>query len=339
MDQTIQEQLPTPAVENTENKKPSGGKAAIFIALTALLIAIAVTFGTAYFGQKTHVRQQELMAEINKLQTQLSQTHVWLDKQTHQLKTTQDELKVFVQNQQQKNNTALIQANELVGAAEFHLTFEHNVNLALQLLEEADRQIATSKNPLLLPLRETFAQDINLLKTIPKVDVAGMVASLGALNLQAEQLPETLHMVAAAEKKADAIAANPQDSVKLTSLLEKLKAFAASVGHALENLVIVSNDSQVAPILLTENQREFIITNIQSQLNLAQWAVVNHDADIYKHSLLQVTHWLQRYFSDKDSVVQNMLQTLEEMQAMTVNPSMPNISHSLEALQKFFMPT
>jgi uroporphyrin-3 C-methyltransferase len=75
-----------------------------------------------------------------------------------------------------------------------------------------------------------------------------------------------------------------------------------------------------------------VVTNIQSQLTLAEWAVVHRQADIYQQSLLQVDNWLQHYFSIDSPLVQSMLKTTDALKKVSVNPATPIISRSIDAL-------
>lgn len=326
------EQTRTPA-ELAETKKPHGRKfrakkLLIIIALIALLTGAAV--GGFYLWQQL----QHVGAQISGLQKDLSRTNMSLAQQETLLQAEQRNLQALIQqNQQREGGRILVEVSYLVRLAAFHLAFENNIVVARQLLAAADFWIAADGSPALWPLRQVLAQDMAMLEATPTVDLPGLLARIGALSQQAEGLPEL--PIPVLQKKADVPALDVSPLPPINSISDKLKHFAVAMGDALSKMVIVSNDNtKLAPSLLTTEQRIYIVTNIQSQLTLAQWAAVHRQENIYTQSLVQVENWLQHYFSNDMPLVQGMLKTVADLKTISVNPSTPEISRSLDALQK-----
>ncbi len=292
MSKQEQEQTQTPAELSAAKKshsKSASRKTPLVVALVALLFALIAVAGTFYMWQQFQISRQHASAQINKLQKDLSYARILLDQQEQALQAEQRNLQALMQqNQQREGGRVLIEVNYLVKLAAFHLIFESNIILARQLLKTADQWIAMDQIPALWPLRQVFAQDIAMLDAAPTVDLPGLVARVGALSQQAEELPEV--PVSVLQKKSDVIAI-PDQPAKTSTTLGKLKHFTSAIGDALSNMVVVSRDNKLAPSLLTTEQRIYVVTNIQSQLTLAEWAAVHRQAAIYEQSLLQVENW------------------------------------------------
>jgi len=327
----VQTSIKAPAPKKDIQKSGSAGK---IISILSLLFALAAAAAGWYLWQQLHNNQQQAHAQISQLQKDLSHANDLLTQQDQNLKKLQQESQALEQqNLENQSSHILLEVNYLTRLAAFHLMFENNTVLARQLLEAADQRLAANELPALWPLRQAFAKDIAMLNATPTVDLPGLMARLGSLNQQAEELPET--PIPVAEKKTDETVAPLTNQPTLaSSFLDKVKKFGYAVGHALSDMVIVSKDSKLVPSLLTAEQRLYVVTNIQSQLTLAQWAAVHRQQKIYQQSLLQVDTWLQRYFSADNALVKSMLKTVGDLKDVVINPETPTISLSLDALKK-----
>lgn len=330
-----------PAIEETSNNTSSTAaltkktyprffNARNILFLITLLIILGITIGSWYAWQRSQQQSQE---QLNRLERDLSHTNDLLKEQEHALKALQEKSQMLAQqNLEKQNGHTLPEVNYLVQLAAFHLTFENNTALAGQLLEEADKRISNDKTPALWPLRKIFSQDIAMLNAAPIIDLPGLIARLGTLSQQTEELLTT---PIPTETNETATSSTTDTSISPTnSWLDTLKKFVSVAGHALSNMVIISKDSKIMPALLTTEQRLYVITNLQSQLTLVQWAAINRQPKIYQQSLLQVDTWLRRYFSADNALVQNMLKTVEELKNISVNPKTPTILRSLDALEQ-----
>lgn len=328
----------SPDLKKSDAAKPrerkTGGKVSIFIAVIALLLAMATLAAGFYVWQQLQINQQRNNTQIHNLQKKLTDTNVLLKQQDLVLQTEQRNFQDFLrQNQQKEGGRTLVEVNDLVRAAAFHLTFENNVVVARQLLQAADRRIAADESAVLWPLRQVLAQDITMLEATPTVDLPGLVARIGALSREAQELPQLpVKVLQKNVETSNKIETFESPSFTSTSL-NAAKRFMFAVGDALSNMIIVSKDNPLTPFLLTAEQRRYVVTNIQSQLTLAQWAAVHRQESIYGQSLAQVEDWLQHYFSGDSPLVQSMLKTIANLKTTSVNPSTPDISRSLDALQ------
>jgi uroporphyrin-3 C-methyltransferase len=339
---TTQQLPPSPPVEKATKNTASLKKIASRIGWLIILAAI----GMALYMWQHHVRtyQKNIDKNIYDIQQTLSQLKNKTEETSQKIAATQSALaeqKAF----EQQNTTLLLEVNYLVQLASFHLLFDHNIPLARQLLEAADARIATPASPALWPVRKALAEDIAALKAAPDIDLPGVVARIGGLIQQAESLPKAPIATRISNPshedqktyppKPDPSPQNQPTPLSSTfhSFLGALKKIGEVAGSGLSQMVILSKNHADTPILLTAEQYVYIITNIQSQLTLAEWAVIHRQEKIYQQSLSQIDTWLQHYFSTDNTVVQSMLSTLKTLQNISVNPATPNLLHSIDTLK------
>ncbi len=312
--------------EETTSQPKQPGLLAKIIALIALVIAVACAIALLYFGQRIAFMQNTLATEP-KLHQQLTAQATAIQNLQQQMQRSQLEIQQAQQARATDNHLALIEADYLVNLAAFNLLAENNVSLARQLLRSADQRIAMHGDSRLLPVREALGADLAELDAVPTIDVAGLIIQLNALTAQVEQLPRVplLNKQAPPTTVAPAKPAHP-------SWKEQAKQFLEQVGKTLESLFVVRYETgQVAP-LLPPDHYVFIVANIQSQLAIAQWAVLHRQPEVYQQALNQAATWIQRYFPADNPVVQALLKNLHELLTIPVKSPLPNLDRSVQAI-------
>lgn len=324
----MSQQQPVTPLANTAPKSARGGKPIAILSLLIALIAVACVF---YSWRQAHMDTEQAIKQIVSLQQDTSRVKALLAQQQRALQVTMRDMQgVLAQNQRKESGLALMEVDYLVKMAAFNLTFENNVALAQQLLNAADQRIQASGDAEFWPLRQVFATDLAALNAVPAVDLPGLIARLGALSHLAEQLPQIPVAVIPVESQE-----KPAPPNRTTATFSQtVQRFLKAAGNALSTMVIITRDEdKFAPSLLTADQRLYIVTNIQSQLTLAQWAAIHRQTAVYQQSLQQIVDWLNRYYAKENPLVQSMLKDMDGLKSIEVNPIVPNIDHSLEAIQ------
>lgn len=308
--------------------KPKGGwKTDVLVFGMVLVAALVAAFyvswqisqrGTAFVEKK-----------ITPLQQTLAQQNQHLQEQDKLIKSLQQQWQENQQRSQlrQEKDWVLPEVDYLVNLAAFNLQIENNIPLARQVLQTADRRVALLHDPRLLPLREALGADLAALNVVPIVDVAGLVIYLNALSQQVDALPRVPRLSKEPEAKVAPIQA--------ASWQERFKQLVAAIGQTLKSLLVIHYQVGNAPPLLAPDQYPFVITNIQSQLALAQWAVLHHQPEVFQQSLARARTWIAQYFPSDNFTVQTLLQKLRDLQKISVkSPSLPDLSRSVEAIRR-----
>src|SRR5438045_770691 len=95
-------------------------------------------------------------------------------------------------------------------------------------------------------------------------------------------------------------------------------------------------DSGQLPLILPD-EKIFLYQNLHAQLENAMWAVLQQNADIYQSSLKRASAWVQLYFAQDAAQTKIMLQNLEELQKINIQPTSINLAATLQLFDQYFI--
>jgi uroporphyrin-III C-methyltransferase len=276
-------------------------------------------------------RIKQIAAERSGLELKLTETNQenqQLANQLAELQQQQAELSaslssVLQQQSMGNDDWALAEIEHLLIIATHRLQLERDISMTLAAMQAADDRLRDNDDPRLLAIRQQLMADMNALKAVEAVDISGLVLFLSDLVGRVTDLP--LNQV---EVMADV----EQDSAveEQSSNWQKLKT---SVWQELKGLVRISRQGEESPVMLLPEQQYFLYQNLRLQLESARYAVLRRDTDNLQVSVDILSTWLGDYFDTSDSAVINILESLSQMATLELNPSLPDISSSLETLR------
>src|SRR5690348_7682056 len=88
-----------------------------------------------------------------------------------------------------RDELALTEVEQILALASQQLTLAGNVQAALAAVQLADAKLARMERPQLVPLRRALARDMDALKAVPYVDVAGLSLKLDQALGTVDDLP------------------------------------------------------------------------------------------------------------------------------------------------------
>ncbi|OGV46760.1 MAG: hypothetical protein A3F46_08695 [Legionellales bacterium RIFCSPHIGHO2_12_FULL_42_9] len=194
------------------------------------------------------------------------------------------------------------------------------------LLQEADALLQKIPDERLYEVRQTIAHEITELKSIPPVDIAGTMAKLDKAQIAVAQLafkPLTL-----------------SPSLQTTNASWR-DHWQASL-NLLEKLVIVRHHKPGEAPILTPLYQTVLRERISMDLQEAQWAVLQHNSNVYQQSLKQVIKSIRHNFANHESdsnshdnaKVRAFLTEIRQLQQVQLSPTKPAISQSLSELDE-----
>lgn len=299
-------------------KAEKQGKRGVKFGAIAIAISIIFSGGIAFQMQQ---KNAEYSAQIAALQSQLENTQSAVNKDLQAVKqeTIQEASQAVqktqvVQAQQEKsiqslqlavadvkgrrpNDWLLAEADYLVKLAGRKLFLEHDAVSATKLMESADQRIAALNDPSLVSLRQSMANDITKLRTIPLIDRDGLVLRLTSLQQQVDTLPlANAILPEAPEQKKEVVSGDINDWQ--TNLMTSLKDFSGNF------ITFRSRDGDVVPLLSPE-QHFYLRENIKGKLETAIRAVYKEQGDIYTAALETANEWSTAYLNqDNNSVIE-----------------------------------
>jgi uroporphyrin-III C-methyltransferase len=322
-------------------KSSNKGRSFITSGLLILLCLIALGLsGTVYFQfDKIRKSPDEVKPVITQLDTKLGGLVKALSSSEQENQKLRQELEAVKQQQlaldstlrslnleegTDNNDWQLAEVEHLIIVAIHRLQLEADVSMAMAALQAADDRLRENADPRLLLVRQQLAKDMNTLKAVNKVDIAGLVLYLSDLVGRVIDLPL---------QKAKVGDASQPDTVDVKD--SKWKQLKSAVWQELKDLVIISRRGEETLATLMPEQQYFLYQNLRLQLESARYAVLRRDTDNLQVSIDIITEWLNRYFDSSDSGVANILDSLTQMKSLDLNPALPDISSSLEALRSY----
>lgn len=319
--------------EITPTKKPrffwghigilfSGAAAVILIVVVILASHALLTINNQFAASLNNLTNRFEEAQKNAVNSDQS-----LQQINDALKTQSQQIADIQKTERtNKNDFIIMEAFYLVKMANDYLQYENNVPVAIKLLQSADQDMAKITDPKIYPVRQAMASDLAALQAVPDVDVAGIYARLSALNEQINKL------------SLKTVLLNTQLEKVPTTNNESLPWWRRGLNSmelALQRIVIVRRSVPNAPPFIAPDQQVFLYQNLQSELEKAQWSLLHRQAAIYQSSLVQALNWIKQYAVADSSITKQLQQNLMQLQQINIHPATPNLTGSLQALQKY----
>jgi uncharacterized protein HemX len=220
----------------------------------------------------------------------------------------------------------------LMRAANHRLALYRDPATAATALEAADRRLRELADPAFMPVHEALAKEIEALRSLPKVDVAGMASTLADLSDGIATLP--LRMTLDTDP-ASGPAGRSGGAMGQTGWARTVD----DIRQGLLGLIRVRRHDRPVEALLAPKERFFLVENLRLRLLAARVALLHRDQAGFRRDLTAALQWTERYF-DADSPQAHRLQsTLGELIATEIARPLPDITASLGRLQAILTAT
>jgi uroporphyrin-3 C-methyltransferase len=113
----------------------------------------------------------------------------------------------------------------------------------------------------------------------------------------------------------------------------------AVISNALSALVRVRKVDERGGTVVTQDEELVRRQHLQLLLFTARTAVARHDQPTYRSSLASARRWLGDYFDISAPAAQTLLREIQLLEAVEIDPRLPDISRSTEALQRLMPKT
>ncbi len=351
--------------ESTSAK--SGGRALGGIALLLSLLALGVGIYLWYqVAVEQRVQQTQAAASVDTSINRLGQQFTGLEKQQERLEARQAEIddnveqalkrtvepvqksladfsasqaeletsmqelsssveKVYADLDRSLDSWALEEVEQLLRIANHGVNLSKDADTALAALKLADRRLQELGNPKFTEVRRLLADEMTQLQGVDAPDVTGLALRLNSLSSSINKFPLKIP----AQREIDG---NP-GGTEAQSDNQWIQAGREMMAD-LQKLVRIQNIEEAGKPLLGPEQRFFLFENLRLALSNAQMALLKANTEVYRANLEHVSSWLGSYFNVEDKQVSETLSELENMRKIELRPQFPDISSSLNALQK-----
>jgi len=226
---------------------------------------------------------------------------------------------------------ALAKSLYLTRLANLDLHFQSDAAQAIQLLELAYANLKSLDDPSLLPLRAQFAKAIQSVKAMPSVPVTELYLKLNALDSAVDTLPLTVTAPTAPNKEDNLLASDSKDKVPTVSNWHR--ALQKSLQVISQALVIRKRTYPISP-LLTDTEYRTLVFRLHSLFAQVKWALLNKNETVFKAGLTDIKQLIEQYFDSTHPSVSSMNQSVSELLAVNLAPSVPDLAPLIKAVQQ-----
>src|SRR5438132_2473810 len=221
----------------------------------------------------------------------------------------------------------LAEIEQVLAIGSQQLQLAGNTRAALLALQLAEARLARADRPLFVPIRRALARDIERVKALPAVDVAGMSARIDALVAAVDSLPLAFDERSEREPAAKS---GPADAER--GFWSRL---GSEIRSELRSLVVVRQVNTPDPPLLPPTQAYFLRENLRLRLLNARLSLLMRDEAGYREDMRAAQAWVRRYFDTRSKQTADALAQLKTLSSASLSFEMPSISESLEAVRGF----
>jgi uroporphyrin-3 C-methyltransferase len=208
----------------------------------------------------------------------------------------------------------------LLELAHRRLIFERDLATAMVALESADARLASLREPAVTPIRNQIARDLQALQAVEQPDLTGILARLTSLEEQAATLP--VRGIVVMERKA------PSDQA------DDEKGSWNIIRKTISKLIKIRRVDDRSGVIVSLEEQDLRRRHLQLLLFSARQALLRHDAPVYRDSLANARRWLAENFNMKKDSVGAVLKEIQTLEAVNIDPPLPDISASVRMLQR-----
>jgi uroporphyrin-3 C-methyltransferase/uroporphyrinogen III methyltransferase/synthase len=237
-----------------------------------------------------------------------------------------------------RDDWALAEVEQILAVASEQLQLAGNVQGAIIALQNADQRLARTERPQFIVLRRAIAKDLERLKALPSVDIAGNALRIDSLVGMVDTLPLLADEKPAPRPRLDAqpLDRSPRPGQSAAStwferLQDQTRYLGAEIWQRFGQLVRIRDVSEPDALLLTPNQAYFVRENLKLRLLNARLALLARQETIYRADLLRAQEALQKYFDLRSRQTTAALALLKQIQSANTVVDVPTLADSLTA--------
>ena len=294
--------------------------------------------------KESRVLSRQALDQVTALQTRIGVLESKLsESQSQQLALEQ----LYQELSRSRDEWALAEIEQTLAVAAQQLQLAGNVQGALIALQNADNRLARNDKPQFINLRRVLARDIERLKALPAVDVAGSALRLDSLVGMVDTLPMLVDEKPAPRPRLDARPvvrdAKKDGAVGAVSstfdwLHDTVRYGIAQAWDAFTQLVRVREVDTPDALLVTPDQAFFVRENLKLRLLNARLALLARQEATYRADLVTAQETLQRYFDARSRQTAAAVALLKQVQASNTVIELPTLAESLNAVRNFKAP-
>ena len=258
-----------------------------------------------------------------------------------------------------KKRLGLNEVAQLLSIGEQRLSLAGDVTGAQAAFSIADERLAAFSDPMIDPVRESVAGNIESLAAVELVDKNALTQDLGNLVSAVDTLAfKPLETLVDEEQPADGSAAEESvaettetstesgsEALSLEGAGNILKSWGSKLGDTIGEVgsgiagefrdsIRIKKTGPLSDVVLAPEQEYFIRENMKLMLGGAQRAVLQSNSGVYQQNIDQAQSLLGEFFDSDNADVQSVASRLTNLAQVNLEPELPDISNSSASLSE-----
>jgi uroporphyrin-3 C-methyltransferase len=214
------------------------------------------------------------------------------------------------------------EVEQAVSLAVQQIEIAGNAGAALVALQAAEARLARADSTQFLGLRRALAQDIERLKALPAVDIAGLALRLDGVSRLVDEMPFAYEV---RPRDAGPAAGEPARSMFL--------AWVQDLWRELRQLIHIERLERHDPGLVAPEQAYFLRENLRLRLLSARLALLARDGSNFREDVRQALAWIERWFDPDHKAVKGALASLRPLATTELVVDLPHLGESVAAMR------
>lgn len=250
-----------------------------------------------------------------------------------------------------RDEWALAEIEQVLATASQQLQLAGNVQGALIALQNADNRLAKSEKAQFIAVRRAIAKDIEMLKTLPQLDMTGLVLRLDSVIAQVDSIPlwsdEKPPVTVTAPKAPLRVLPKPSkgksekdndvnsENTFTAKVQDYWQSFSSEMWTEVKQLVRVRNVENPEALLLTPSQAYFARENLKLRLLNARLALLARNEGAFRSDMISAQDIITKYFDVRSKQAQTAQSLLKQVQSNNLSIEMPALTESLNSVRNF----
>lgn len=254
-----------------------------------------------------------------------------------------------------RDDWALAETEQVLSTASQQLQLAGNVPGALIALQNADSRLSRPDKPQFIAIRRALAHDIDRLKALPNLDLAGVALRLDSVIGQIDGMPllsdEKPVLAALPPKKSNrpaariTSAASAQGTVIsksdtlgvewLYTIQDRWQSLSSEMWNELRQLIRIRSVDTPDALLLSPTQAYYARENLKLRLLNARLALLSHNESAFRSDMIASQDTIIKYFDTRAKKTQTAQALLRQVQGSNLAIEMPTLAESLVAVRNY----
>lgn len=241
-----------------------------------------------------------------------------------------------------RDDWALAEVEQVLSTASQQLQLAGNVQGALIALQNADARLARADTPQFVTIRRAIGNDIDRLKALPVLDLAGVALRLDSVIGQIDRMPlladEQPAQPATQPKSVPAVASadGAQVTEDWTAVWKaRWDSWSSEIWSDVRQLVNIRTVDSSDALLLSPTQAYYARENLKLRLLNARMALLSRNESAFRSDVIAAQDAIARYFDTRAKQTQTAQAMLKQVQSSNLVIEMPTLAESLNAVRNY----